>query len=36
MLEFDNQALDPAIVSAQPMNPAQNLDMPQMVCPPGL
>ncbi|XP_077178247.1 caprin-1 isoform X2 [Paroedura picta] len=34
MLEFDNQALDPAIVSAQPMNPAQNLDMPQMVCPP--
>ncbi|XP_048339252.1 caprin-1 isoform X5 [Sphaerodactylus townsendi] len=34
MLEFDNQALDPAIVSAQPMNPAQNLDMPQMVCAP--
>ncbi|XP_061466724.1 caprin-1 isoform X2 [Rhineura floridana] len=34
MLEFENQALDPAIVSAQPMNPAQNLDMPQMVCPP--
>uniref|UniRef100_A0A8D0BAC3 Cell cycle associated protein 1 n=1 Tax=Salvator merianae TaxID=96440 RepID=A0A8D0BAC3_SALMN len=34
MLEFENQALDPAIVSAQPMNPAQNLDMPQMVCAP--
>ncbi|XP_053139955.1 caprin-1 isoform X3 [Hemicordylus capensis] len=34
MLEFETQALDPAIVSAQPMNPAQNLDMPQMVCPP--
>ncbi|XP_062973478.1 caprin-1 isoform X2 [Elgaria multicarinata webbii] len=34
MLEFENQALDPAIVSAQPMNPAQNLDIPQMVCPP--
>lgn len=36
MLEFENQTLDPAIVSAQPMNPAQSLDMPQMVCPPGL
>lgn len=35
MLEFENQALDPAIVSAQPMNP-QNLQIPQMVCPPGL
>ncbi|KAM9278593.1 caprin-1 isoform 3-T3 [Morus bassanus] len=34
MLEFENQTLDPAIVSAQPMNPAQNLEMPQMVCPP--
>uniref|UniRef100_A0A670HWZ6 Cell cycle associated protein 1 n=1 Tax=Podarcis muralis TaxID=64176 RepID=A0A670HWZ6_PODMU len=34
MLEFENQALDPAIVSAQPMNAAQNLDIPQMVCPP--
>ncbi|XP_034273234.1 caprin-1 isoform X3 [Pantherophis guttatus] len=33
MLEFENQALDPAIVSAQPMNP-QNLQIPQMVCPP--
>ncbi|XP_053244212.1 caprin-1 isoform X1 [Podarcis raffonei] len=33
MLEFENQALDPAIVSAQPMNAAQNLDIPQMVCP---
>ncbi|KAM6322235.1 caprin-1 isoform 2-T3 [Podargus strigoides] len=34
MLEFENQTLDPAIVSAQPMTPGQNLDMPQMVCPP--
>ncbi|KAM6463344.1 caprin-1 isoform 5-T6 [Liasis olivaceus] len=33
MLEFENQALDPAIVSAQPMNP-QTLQIPQMVCPP--
>uniref|UniRef100_A0A7N6BM99 Cell cycle associated protein 1b n=1 Tax=Anabas testudineus TaxID=64144 RepID=A0A7N6BM99_ANATE len=35
MLEFDGQAIDPAIVSAQPMKPAQNMDLPQMVCPPG-
>lgn len=35
MLEFDGQALDPAIVSAQPMKPAQNIDLQQMVCPPG-
>ncbi|MEE6499302.1 hypothetical protein FKM82_003402 [Ascaphus truei] len=34
MLEFDSQAIDPAIVSAQPMNPAQTLDLPQMVCTP--
>ncbi|XP_036399377.1 caprin-1-like isoform X3 [Megalops cyprinoides] len=33
MLEFDGQAIDPAIVSAQPMKPAQ-MDLPQMVCPP--
>ncbi|KAG9330255.1 hypothetical protein JZ751_026017 [Albula glossodonta] len=32
MLEFDGQALDPAIVSAQPMKPAQNMELPQMVC----
>uniref|UniRef100_A0A7N4PB38 Cell cycle associated protein 1 n=2 Tax=Sarcophilus harrisii TaxID=9305 RepID=A0A7N4PB38_SARHA len=34
MLDFESQALDPAIVSAQPMNPSQNMDMPQLVCPP--
>ncbi|KAM9080863.1 caprin-1 isoform 2-T2 [Megaptera novaeangliae] len=34
MLDFENQTLDPAIVSAQPMNPAQNMDIPQLVCPP--
>ncbi|XP_069821294.1 caprin-1 [Dendropsophus ebraccatus] len=34
MLDFDNQPIDPAIVSAQPMNPAQSLDLPQMVCQP--
>ncbi|KAK2917693.1 caprin-1b isoform X1 [Channa argus] len=33
MLEFDGQPIDPAIVSAQPMKPAQNMDLPQMVCP---
>ncbi|XP_030056624.1 caprin-1 isoform X2 [Microcaecilia unicolor] len=33
MLEFESQNIDPAIVSAQPMNPAQNIDLPQMVCP---
>ncbi|XP_073514884.1 caprin-1 isoform X1 [Phyllobates terribilis] len=36
MLDFDNQPIDPAIVSAQPMNPAQSLDLPQMVCQPGI
>lgn len=35
MLEFDGQPIDPAIVSAQPMKPAQNMDLPPMVCPPG-
>ncbi|XP_035275023.1 LOW QUALITY PROTEIN: caprin-1-like [Anguilla anguilla] len=35
MLEFDGHALDPAIVSAQPMKPAPSMDHPQMVCPPG-
>uniref|UniRef100_F7CJ15 Cell cycle associated protein 1 n=2 Tax=Ornithorhynchus anatinus TaxID=9258 RepID=F7CJ15_ORNAN len=34
MLDFENQTLDPAIVSAQPMNPGQTMDMPQLVCPP--
>ncbi|XP_032439907.1 caprin-1b isoform X3 [Xiphophorus hellerii] len=34
MLEFDGQPIDPAIVSAQPMKPAQPLDVPQMICPP--
>uniref|UniRef100_A0A1A7WC99 Cell cycle associated protein 1 n=1 Tax=Iconisemion striatum TaxID=60296 RepID=A0A1A7WC99_9TELE len=35
MLEFDGTPIDPAIVSAQPMKPAQAMDVPQMVCPPG-
>ncbi|XP_037539536.1 caprin-1b [Nematolebias whitei] len=35
MLEFDGTPIDPAIVSAQPMKPAQTMDVPQMVCPPG-
>uniref|UniRef100_A0A3Q3JG30 Cell cycle associated protein 1b n=1 Tax=Monopterus albus TaxID=43700 RepID=A0A3Q3JG30_MONAL len=30
MLEFDGQPIDPAIVSAQPMKPAQSMDLPQM------
>ncbi|MGH0124859.1 UNVERIFIED_CONTAM: hypothetical protein FKN15_017149 [Acipenser sinensis] len=34
MLEYESQAMDPAIVSAQPMKTAQSMDMPQMVCPP--
>jgi len=33
MLDFDGQALDPAIVSAQPMKPLQTLDLQQMGCP---
>ncbi|XP_029000441.1 caprin-1a isoform X1 [Betta splendens] len=32
MLEFDGQALDPAIVSAQPMKPVQSVDLQQMGC----
>uniref|UniRef100_A0A8C7XPN6 Cell cycle associated protein 1b n=1 Tax=Oryzias sinensis TaxID=183150 RepID=A0A8C7XPN6_9TELE len=31
MLEYDGQPIDPAIVSAQPMKPAQNMEAPQMV-----
>uniref|UniRef100_A0A8C6SB58 Cell cycle associated protein 1a n=1 Tax=Neogobius melanostomus TaxID=47308 RepID=A0A8C6SB58_9GOBI len=30
MLEFDGQALDPAIVSAQPMKPGQTVDLQQL------
>uniref|UniRef100_A0A3Q0SKP9 Cell cycle associated protein 1b n=1 Tax=Amphilophus citrinellus TaxID=61819 RepID=A0A3Q0SKP9_AMPCI len=30
VLEFDGQPIDPAIVSAQPMKPAQNMEVPQM------
>ncbi|XP_045889098.1 caprin-1a isoform X1 [Micropterus dolomieu] len=33
VLEFDGQALDPAIVSAQPMKPVQTVDRQQMGCP---
>uniref|UniRef100_H2V528 Cell cycle associated protein 1a n=1 Tax=Takifugu rubripes TaxID=31033 RepID=H2V528_TAKRU len=33
MLEFDGQALDPAIVSAQPMKPGQTVDLQQLGCP---
>uniref|UniRef100_A0A671UAH2 Cell cycle associated protein 1a n=1 Tax=Sparus aurata TaxID=8175 RepID=A0A671UAH2_SPAAU len=36
MLEFDGHALDPAIVSAQPMKPRQTVDLQQMGCPPTL
>ncbi|XP_072128756.1 caprin-1b isoform X3 [Mobula birostris] len=32
MLEFESQAIDPAIVSVQPMNTAQSMEMQQMVC----
>ncbi|CAK6969769.1 caprin-1a isoform X2 [Scomber scombrus] len=32
MLEFDGQALDPAIVSAQPMKPGQTVDLQQLGC----
>uniref|UniRef100_A0A7N6A6L4 Cell cycle associated protein 1a n=1 Tax=Anabas testudineus TaxID=64144 RepID=A0A7N6A6L4_ANATE len=35
MLEFDGQALDPAIVSAQPMKPGQTVDLQQIGCPSG-
>ncbi|XP_026143477.1 caprin-1-like isoform X3 [Carassius auratus] len=34
MLDFDGQSLDPAIVSAQPMKPVPNMEMPPMGCPP--
>ncbi|XP_037615665.1 caprin-1a isoform X4 [Sebastes umbrosus] len=33
ILEFDGQALDPAIVSAQPMKPGQTVDLQQLGCP---
>lgn len=33
VLEFDGQALDPAIVSAQPMKPVQAVELQQMGCP---
>lgn len=36
VLDFDGQPIDPAIVSAQPMKPAQNMEVPQMGCPPGM
>ncbi|KAM7015063.1 caprin-1a isoform 2-T2 [Tautogolabrus adspersus] len=36
VLEFDGQALDPAIVSAQPMKPGQTVDLQQLGCPPTL
>lgn len=36
MLEFDGQPIDPAIVSAQPMKPPQTMDVPQMICSPGM
>lgn len=32
MLDFDGQALDPAIVSAQPMKPVQAVDLEQLSC----
>ncbi|XP_072322679.1 caprin-1b isoform X2 [Scyliorhinus torazame] len=32
MLEYESQTMDPAIVSAQPMNTAQSMEMPQMMC----
>lgn len=33
MLEFDGHALDPAIVSAQPMKSGQTVDLQQIGCP---
>uniref|UniRef100_A0A665WIT8 Cell cycle associated protein 1a n=1 Tax=Echeneis naucrates TaxID=173247 RepID=A0A665WIT8_ECHNA len=33
MLEFDGQALDPAIVSAQPMKPVQTVELQHIGCP---
>lgn len=35
MLEFDGHAMDPAIVSAQPMKPVQTAELQQMGCPSG-
>ncbi|XP_077375162.1 caprin-1-like isoform X4 [Festucalex cinctus] len=32
VLDFDGQALDPAIVSAQPMKPVQTVDLQQLAC----
>ncbi|XP_043561449.1 caprin-1b isoform X2 [Chiloscyllium plagiosum] len=32
MIEFESQTIDPAIVSAQPMNTAQSMEIPQMMC----
>ncbi|XP_077419543.1 caprin-1-like isoform X1 [Vanacampus margaritifer] len=32
VLEFDGQALDPAIVAAQPMKPVQTVDLQQLAC----
>ncbi|XP_057690658.1 caprin-1-like isoform X2 [Corythoichthys intestinalis] len=34
VLDFDGQALDPAIVAAQPMKPVQTVDLQQIVCAP--
>lgn len=36
MLDFDGQSLDPAIVLAQPMKPVPSMEMPPMVCQPGM
>lgn len=36
MLDFDGTPIDPAIVSAQPMKPAPTMDVPHMVCSPGM
>uniref|UniRef100_A0A671P5V5 Caprin-1-like n=1 Tax=Sinocyclocheilus anshuiensis TaxID=1608454 RepID=A0A671P5V5_9TELE len=36
MLDFDGQSLDPAIVLAQPMKPVPIMEMPPMVCQPGM
>lgn len=36
MLDFDGQSLDPAIVLAQPMKLVPSMEMPPMVCQPGM
>ncbi len=36
MLDFDGQSLDPAIVLAQPMKQVPSMEMPPMVCQPGM